>query len=303
MHEPLKNPISAQTQDMTLITGPCVIEDEGLVLEIAQELKRQLTGLPLQLYFKASFDKANRTSIDGFRGPGLKNGLKILAKVRDKTGLSILTDFHTPDQARSVAEVVDFLQVPAFLCRQTDMIVAAAEAALEYGRRLNIKKGQFLAPWDAKNIVEKVRAVQEKHSPGCHPNGNMKDWFCLTERGTSFGYNTLVVDMIGFQCMRQYGVPIIYDATHSIQTPGGGIGGKSTGGKREYLEVLARAAMAAGADGLFMECHPRPQEAKSDGPNAFYLEYVGAFVRQLLAIRSLVASQPKLLPETKFGSA
>jgi 2-dehydro-3-deoxyphosphooctonate aldolase (KDO 8-P synthase) len=280
---------------MTLIAGPCVIEDEGLVLEIATELKRQLQGLPVKLYFKSSFDKANRTSIDGFRGPGLEQGLKILGMVKEKTGLPLLTDFHTPEQADAVAEMVDFLQIPAFLCRQTDMIVAGAEAALKRGRRLNVKKGQFLAPWDAKNIVEKVRAVEAKLGITNAP----KDWFCLTERGTSFGYNTLVVDMIGFQAMQRFGAPVIYDATHSIQSPGGGAGGKSTGGKREYLEVLARSAMAAGADGLFMECHPRPQQAKSDGPNAFYLEHVGEFIRQLLAIRSLVAAQPKLLPEAK----
>jgi 2-dehydro-3-deoxyphosphooctonate aldolase (KDO 8-P synthase) len=279
---------------MTLIAGPCVIEDAGLVLEVAQELKRQLQGLPLRLTFKASFDKANRSSIEGFRGPGLTEGLKILAKVREKTGLPILTDLHTPEQARPVAEVVDFIQVPAFLCRQTDLVVAAAEQALQHGRRLNIKKGQFLAPWDAKNIVEKVRAVEARDGKRFGPDG-----FFITERGVSFGYNTLVVDMSGFQCIQGFGVPVIYDATHSIQMPGAGAGGKSTGGKREYLETLARAAMAAGADGLFMECHPRPQEAKSDGPNAFYLEHVGTFVRQLLAIRELVASQPKLLPEAQ----
>lgn len=279
---------------MTLIAGPCVIEDEGLMMEVAQELKNQLKGLPVQLYFKASFDKANRTSIDGFRGPGLEQGLKILDRVREKTGLRLLTDFHTPEQAQPVAEVVDFLQIPAFLCRQTDMIVAATEAALKWGRRLNVKKGQFLAPWDTKNIVEKVRAVEEKTGKSLGSDG-----FCLTERGTCLGYNTLVVDMISFQCMKNFGVPVIYDATHSIQTPGGGQGGKSTGGKREYLEVLARSAMAAGAEGLFMECHPRPHQAKSDGPNAFYLEYVGDFIRQLLEIRNLVAGQPKLLPESR----
>jgi 2-dehydro-3-deoxyphosphooctonate aldolase (KDO 8-P synthase) len=279
---------------MTLIAGPCVIEDEGLVLEVAAELKRQLEKLPVELYFKASFDKANRTSIDGFRGPGMGEGLKILDRVRAKTGLKLLTDFHTPDQAEPVAEVVDFLQIPAFLCRQTDLVVAGAEAALKYKRRLNIKKGQFLAPWDAKNIVEKTRQVEKKVGINGAP-----EWVCLTERGTSFGYNTLVVDMISFQGMKAFGVPIIYDATHSIQTPGAGPSGKSTGGKREYLETLARAAMAAGADGLFMECHPRPSEAKSDGPNAFYLEHVGEFVRQLLAIRELVSKQPKLLPEAQ----
>src|SRR5262249_16856454 len=156
----------------------------------------------------------------------------------------------------------------AFLCRQTDLVIAGAEAALKHGRRLNVKKGQFLAPWDAKNIVEKVREVEKRGGK----SGSRADWLCLTERGTSFGYNTLVVDMIGFQTMQGFGVPVIYDATHSIQQPGAGGGGKSTGGKREYLETLARSAMAAGADGLFMECHPRPAQAKSDGPNAFYLE-------------------------------
>lgn len=282
------------SQKMTLIAGPCVIEDEGLVLEVAQELKRQLAGMPLNLTFKASFDKANRSSIEGFRGPGMKEGLKILARVREKTGLPVLTDLHTPEQARAVAEVVDFIQVPAFLCRQTDLVVAAAESALALGRRLNIKKGQFLAPWDAKNIVEKVRAVEVRDGKKFS-----EDAFYITERGVSFGYNTLVVDMSSFQCIQRFGVPVIYDATHSIQMPGAGAGGKSTGGKREYLETLARAAMAAGANGLFMECHPRPSEAKSDGPNAFYLEHVGTFVKQLLAIRELVSSQPKLLPEAR----
>jgi 2-dehydro-3-deoxyphosphooctonate aldolase (KDO 8-P synthase) len=288
---------------MTLIAGPCVIEDqgedEGLSLEVAQELKRQLDGLPVKLYFKSSFDKANRSSIEGFRGPGLVEGLRILSRVREKTGLPVLTDFHTPEQAAAVAEVCDYLQVPAFLCRQTDMIVAAAEAALQFGRRLNIKKGQFMAPWDAFNIVEKVRSVIARHH-GWEPTdpraqAQVSEWLTLTERGVSFGYNTLVVDMASFQNLQKTGVPILYDATHSIQTPGGGPGGKSTGGKRENLEVLARAAFAAGADGLFMECHPRPEQAKSDGPNSFYLDRVGAFVRQLLAIRALVASQPKLL--------
>lgn len=280
--------------DMTLIAGPCVIEDEGLVMEVAQELKRQTTGMAVNLFFKSSFDKANRTSIDGFRGPGMSEGLKILERVRAKTGLKILTDFHTPEQAEPVAEIVDFMQVPAFLCRQTDMIVAAAEAAIRHGRKLNVKKGQFLAPWDAGNIVDKIRAVEAKVG-----KKGAGEWFYLTERGTSFGYNTLVVDMVSFQTMKRFGVPTIYDATHSIQTPGGGAGGKSTGGKREYLETLARAAMAAGADGLFMECHPRPAEAKSDGPNAFYLEHVGAFLKQLLEIRAVVGGMPKLLPEAK----
>jgi 2-dehydro-3-deoxyphosphooctonate aldolase (KDO 8-P synthase) len=283
------------TDKMTLIAGPCVIEDEGLVMEVSQELKRQTADLPVELYFKASFDKANRTSIDGFRGPGLKEGLRLMEKVKAKTGLPLLTDIHTPDQAMEVAEVIDFIQVPAFLCRQTDMIIAAAEASLKHGRRLNVKKGQFLAPWDAKNIVEKIRAVEAKSSA----KSKRSDWFTLTERGVCFGYNTLVVDMVSFQVMKRLGVPTIYDATHSIQSPGAGPGGKSTGGKREFLETLARSAMAAGADGLFMECHPRPAQAKSDGPNAFYLEHVSTFLKQLLEIRALVQKMPKLLPEAK----
>lgn len=290
--------MSTKLAPMTLIAGPCVIEDEsldsGLVFEVAEELKRQLKPLidanEVQLYFKSSFDKANRTSIDGFRGPGLELGTKILDRVRAKTGLPVLTDIHTPDQAARVAELVDFIQVPAFLCRQTDMIIASAEAALKYKRRLNVKKGQFLAPWDAKNIVEKARAVEKKLGVK-----GEADWLCLTERGSSFGYNNLVVDMSSFQIMSSFGVPTIHDATHSVQSPGAGTGGKSTGGRREIIEVLARAAMAAGADGLFMECHPRPEVAKSDGPNAFYLEHVGAFVRQMLEFRKLAANSPKFL--------
>lgn len=289
---------SSVQKPMTLFCGPCVIEDEGLVLEIAQELKRQLGDLmmarQIELYFKASYDKANRTSKDSFRGPGREQGLKILSRVKSQTGLPVLTDFHTPEEADRVAEVVDCLQVPAFLCRQTDMIEAGARAALQHGHRLNIKKGQFLAPWDARHIVTKAREVEKESA-----RAGKADWLTLTERGVSFGYQTLVVDMISFQVVRSFGVPAIYDATHSIQSPGGGPGGKSSGGKREYLESLARAAMAAGADGVFMECHPRPSEAKSDGPNAFYLEHVGAFVRQLLAIRQTVSGMPYLLPEAK----
>jgi 2-dehydro-3-deoxyphosphooctonate aldolase (KDO 8-P synthase) len=277
---------------MTLIAGPCVIEDEGLVFEIATELKRQLHGLPIQLFFKASFDKANRSSIDGFRGPGITEGLRILNRVKEKTGLPLLTDIHSVEQAEEVAKYIDFLQVPAFLCRQTDLIVAVTEAALKWNRKINVKKGQFLAPWDTKNIVDKVRAVEA----GKGASAKKLDLY-LTERGASFGYNTLVVDMTSFQTMSKFGVSTIYDATHSIQSPGGGPGGKSTGGKREYLEVLARAAFAAGADGLFMECHPRPDMAKSDGPNSFYLEHVGAFIQQILEFRKLAQTFPKLLPE------
>lgn len=281
---------------MQLIAGPCVIEDEGLVLEVATELKRQLAGLiqkgEIELTFKASFDKANRTSISSFRGPGMQEGLKILEKVKSKLGLPLLTDFHTPEQAAPVAEVVDFLQIPAFLCRQTDMIVAGATEALKRGKKLNIKKGQFLAPWDAKNILEKTKEM--KKELGISP-GEDKPWVYLTERGVCHGYNTLVVDMISFQAMQSFGAKVIYDATHSIQVPGAAPGGKSSGGKREYLEVLARAAMAAGADGLFMECHPNPALAKSDGPNAFYLDRVGAFIDQLVSVKKLVSTMPRLI--------
>lgn len=272
-----------------VIAGPCVIEDEGLILETAAELKKQLSSQNVDFFFKSSFDKANRTSIDGFRGPGMKEGLRILSLAKEKCGVKLVTDIHTPDQASPVAAVVDFVQIPAFLCRQTDLVVAAAESALRFRRKLNIKKGQFLAPWDAKNIVEKVRAVEAKHG-----GSSDKDWLWLTERGVSFGYNNLVVDMSGFQTMQKFGVPVIYDATHAVQSPGAGSGGKSTGGKRENIEVLARAAIAAGADGLFLECHPNPAVAKSDGPNAFYLEHVGEFVRQLLSIRELVGGIPKI---------
>lgn len=279
---------------MTLIAGPCVIEDEGLVLETAAELKRQLSDLPVDFYFKSSFDKANRTSIDGFRGPGMNEGLRILGLAKSKHSVQLLTDIHTPDQAHPVAEVIDFLQIPAFLCRQTDLVLAAAESALRFGRRLNVKKGQFLAPWDAMNIVDKVRSVEQTAN-----KSPRSDWFCLTERGVSFGYNALIVDMTSFQTIKKMGVPVIYDATHSVQSPGAGSGGRSTGGKRENIEVLARAAMAAGADGLFLECHPNPAVAKSDAANAFHLEHVGQFVRQLLTIRETVSSLPKLLPETR----
>lgn len=278
---------------MIVIAGPCVIEDEALMLETAQELKRQLTGLPVQLYFKSSFDKANRSSIEGFRGPGLKKGLEILERIREKTGLPIFTDFHTPEQAEPVAAVCDFLQVPAFLCRQTDMIAAASEACIRHRRKLNIKKGQFLSPAEAKNIVEKVRSVEAKT-----PHSD-KEWFYLCERGSTHGYGDLIVDMRSIPTLKKFGVPVIYDATHSIQSPGGGAGGKSTGGKREFLETLARAAFMAGADALFMECHPNPSEAKSDGPNAMPLQHVGTFIRQILEIHTLAKKLPYLLPEAK----
>ena len=231
-----------------LIAGPCVIESEEMVLSIAGQMKEITEKLGIPYTFKASFDKANRTSLSSFRGPGIDEGLRILKKVKDIFGLPVCTDIHEPWQAAPAAEVADILQIPAFLCRQTDLLVAAAKT----GRCVNIKKAQFLAPWDMKNCVEKVRQ-----------SGNENVMLC--ERGTSFGYNTLVVDMTGLRVMKEFGVPIIFDATHSVQKPGGN--GTSTGGNREFVEYLAQAAIAVGVDGLFMETHPEPDYAKSDGPN------------------------------------
>lgn len=231
-----------------LIAGPCVIESEEQVLSIAAKMKEITEELGIPYTFKASFDKANRTSINSYRGPGIEEGLKILKKVKDTYNLPICTDIHEAWQAEKVAEVVDIIQIPAFLCRQTDLLVAAAKT----GKCVNVKKAQFLAAWDMKNCVEKVRE-----------SGN--DNVMLCERGTSFGYNTLVVDMTGLRVMKDFNVPVIFDATHSVQKPGGN--GTSSGGNRQYVEYLAKAALAVGVDGLFMETHPEPDNAKSDGPN------------------------------------
>lgn len=231
-----------------LIAGPCVIESEEMVLSIAGYMKEITEELGIPYTFKASFDKANRTSISSFRGPGIEKGLEILQKVKDTYHLPICTDIHEAWQAEKAAEVADILQIPAFLCRQTDLLVAAAKT----GKCINIKKAQFLAPWDMKNCLQKVRQ-----------SGNENVMLC--ERGTSFGYNTLIVDMTGLRVMKEFGVPVIFDATHSVQKPGGN--GTSTGGNRQFVEYLAKAAVAVGVDGLFMETHPDPDHAKSDGPN------------------------------------
>ncbi len=252
-----------------LIAGPCVIESEELTLSIAAEIKQIASDLGIPYTFKASFDKANRTSFHGFRGPGIGEGLRILQKVKDTYGLSICTDIHEPWQAEQAAEVADILQIPAFLCRQTDLLVAAAKT----GKCINIKKAQFLAPWDMQNCVQKVRE-----------SGN--DNVMLCERGTSFGYNTLVVDMTGIRVMKEFGVPVIFDATHSVQKPGGN--GTSTGGNREYVEYLAKAALAVGADGLFMETHPDPDHAKSDGPNMVPLGEMRSLLEKLKKVYSAV---------------
>ena len=225
-----------------------MIESEEMVLSIAGQMKKITEDLGIPYTFKASFDKANRTSISSFRGPGIEKGLEILQKVKDTYALPVCTDIHEPRQAEKAAEVADILQIPAFLCRQTDLLVAAAKT----GKCINIKKAQFLAPWDMQNCLEKVRQT-----------GNENVMLC--ERGTSFGYNTLVVDMTGLRVMKEFGVPVIFDATHSVQKPGGN--GTSTGGNRQFVEYLAKAAVAVGVDGLFMETHPDPDHAKSDGPN------------------------------------
>ena len=253
----------------SLIAGPCVIESEEMVLSIAEQMKDITDKLGIPYTFKASFDKANRTSISGFRGPGIEEGLRILQKVKNTYNLPICTDIHEPWQAEKAAEVCDILQIPAFLCRQTDLLVAAAKT----GKCINIKKAQFLAPWDMKNCVEKVRQ-----------SGN--DNVMLCERGTTFGYNTLVVDMTGLRVMKDMGVPVIFDATHSVQKPGGN--GTSTGGNRQYVEYLAKAAVSVGVDGLFMETHPDPDNAKSDGPNMVPLGEMEELLKKLQRVYEAV---------------
>ncbi len=263
-------------EKMDIFIGPCVLESEKLALEVADFLVKELEPYKdkIQLNFKGSFDKANRSSIDSYRGPGIDAGLKILERVKKDYGLPTLTDFHSPEQADLVASVVDTLQVPAFLCRQTDIIVEGAKACKRYGGRLKVKKGQFLAPADTKNIVEKAA------------NFISLENILLTERGTSFGYNNLIVDMASFQIMKSFGVKTIHDATHCVQMPGGL--GKSTGGKRDQIFTLAKAAAAAGADGFFMEAHPEPEKALSDATSQLPLERVKELIDIILKIKEVV---------------
>jgi len=259
-----------------VIAGPCVIESEALVLSVAQTLREIADRLGILLIFKSSFDKANRSSGSSFRGPGMDEGLRILEKARSETGLPVLTDIHTPEQARAAAEVVDVIQTPAFLARQTDLIEAAAATGIP----VNIKKAQFMAPADMKQVVMKARnAAQEA--------GVSPDNIVLTERGTSFGYNNLVVDMRSLAIMAQNGCPVVFDATHSVQLPGG-LGDRS-GGDRSFVPLLARAAVAAGIDGLFMETHPDPDKALSDGPNAWPLDRAEALLTNLMRVREAAA--------------
>jgi len=250
--------------------GPCVIESHELTLRIADTLAEEAARLGVPLVFKASFDKANRSAGASFRGPGLADGLKTLAAVKARTGLPLTTDVHDEHQVGPVAEVVDLIQVPAFLARQTDLVQAVART----GKAVNVKKGQFMAPWDMKNVVAKVREC-----------GN--DRLLLTERGTTFGYGMLVSDMRAIPWMQELGCPVIFDATHSVQMPGGL--GTRTGGDRRMIPYLARAAVAAGCDGVFLETHPRPDEALSDGPNTLALADIPEFVRVLLALRAALA--------------
>ncbi|ARS28420.1 3-deoxy-8-phosphooctulonate synthase [Sphingomonas sp. KC8] len=262
-----------------LIAGPCVIESEALALRVAEALRGIADRLGLFLVYKSSFDKANRSSGASYRGPGEQEGLRILEKVRAEIGLPLLTDIHTPEQARAAADVVDIIQTPAFLARQTDLIVAAAAT----GKPLNIKKAQFMAPADMQQVVTKAQAA----AAGA---GVTQNTVLLTERGTTFGYNNLVVDMRGLAIMAETGCPVIFDATHAVQLPGG-LGDRS-GGDRRFVPLLARAAVAAGIDGLFMETHPDPDKALSDGPNAWPLDGLEALLRSLLALRAATADHP-----------
>ncbi len=252
-----------------LIAGPCVIESEGHALMMAEKLGAVAGELGVPYIFKASYDKANRTSVASYRGPGLKNGLKILAKIKKKTGLPILTDVHQASEVEAAAEVCDILQIPAFLSRQTDLLVAAGKS----GRVVNIKKGQFLSPAEMENAAEKVAST-----------GNEK--IILTERGNSFGYQNLVVDMRSFPIMRKFGYPVVFDVTHSVQLPGGE--GKSSGGQPEFIEPLARAGVAAGVDGIFLEVHDNPAKALSDGSNALALGQFRALMEKIVALGGLV---------------
>lgn len=254
-----------------LISGPCVIESEALCLEIASRLRTLADRLGILVIFKASFDKANRTSGQSFRGHGIEEGLRVLQKVRAETGLPVLTDVHSPEQVKPVAEVADVLQTPAFLARQTDLIEAVGAS----GRPVNIKKAQFMAPAEMRAVVDKARSAADRA-------GMDASNILVCERGTSFGYNNLVVDMRGLVQMRATGCPVVFDATHSVQQPGA-LGDRS-GGQREFVEPLARAAVAVGVHGLFMECHPRPDEALSDGPNAVPLDRLEPLMRTLLAL-------------------
>jgi len=259
----------ANDRPFALFAGPCVIEGEDFTLQVAAQIRDIAARVGIPFVFKSSFDKANRTSVDGFRGPGLEEGLRILQRVKDEIGVPVITDVHTPEQAKPVAEVVDILQTPAFLCRQTDFITEIAKA----GKPVNIKKGQFLAPWDMPHVLEKAQST-----------GNNDIMLC--DRGTSFGYNNLVSDFRSLMVMAETGAPVVYDVTHSVQQPGG-LGG-ATGGNREYVPGLSRAAVAMGVAAVFMEVHPDPDQAKSDGPNSLALADLEALLTTLKQLDRVV---------------
>jgi 2-dehydro-3-deoxyphosphooctonate aldolase (KDO 8-P synthase) len=255
---------------LLLIGGPCALESEELARTVAGTMQEICGRLGISYVFKASFDKANRTSLDSYRGPGLTEGLAILGKIRRELQVPVISDIHDVTQVDAAADVLDIIQIPAFLCRQTDLLTAAART----GKPVNVKKGQFVSPWDMKNAVAKIRGV-----------GGRK--IMLVERGASFGYNNLVVDMRALPIMRSFGCPVIFDATHSVQLPGGA--GGSSGGQREFVAPLARAAVAVGIDGLFMEIHPNPEKALCDGPNSIPLDQIEELLRQILRIRESVS--------------
>lgn len=265
----IKNTIINDDSPLFFIAGPCVIEDEVMVLEVASELKRISEEYNVLVIFKASYDKANRTSVTSYRGPGLEKGLKVLEKVKVDTGLPILSDIHTPEETNKVKELLDVLQIPAFLCRQTDLLLSAALTQ----KAVNVKKGQFLSPWDMKNAVEKIESTGNKN-------------IMLTERGTMFGYNNLIVDMRSIPVMKAFGYPVVFDATHSVQLPGGA--GNASGGQREYIITLSKAAVAAGCNGVFMEVHPDPGKALSDGATQLALKDVGMFIKELSKLGNFV---------------
>jgi 2-dehydro-3-deoxyphosphooctonate aldolase (KDO 8-P synthase) len=257
------------SRPLLIIAGPCVIENEDVTFHTAEILKDVCGRLGLPFVFKSSFDKANRTSVSSYRGPGIDKGLRILSDVRNKFKIPVISDIHSIEEIKPASEVLDTIQIPAFLCRQTDLILAASKT----GKPVNVKKGQFLSPWDVKNIIEKFRST-----------GNQ--YIFITERGTTFGYNNLVVDFRGFPVIRSFGYPLVFDITHSLQLPGGQ--GACSGGQREFAEPLARAAVAAGVDGLFMEVHPEPEKALCDGPNMIRLDEVEKMLKTVKDIDNLL---------------
>jgi len=261
-------------QDFLLIAGPCVIENEAHAMQVAGSLKTFSEKAGVPLVFKASYDKANRTSLASFRGPGLEEGLRILSRVKREIGVKVLSDVHAVEEVGTVADILDVIQTPAYLCRQTDLLTAVGRA----GKAVNVKKGQFLAPWDIKHVVEKIRSTGNEN-------------ILITERGSSFGYNQLVNDMRSLPIMRAFGVPVVFDASHSVQLPGGR--GHVSGGQREFILPLARAAVAVGVDGIFLEVHDQPEKAQCDGPNSLPLEHVPEFLDQVLRIHEMVQERDR----------